>query len=188
MRALPSPFRIRSATADDAATVLYFIQQLAIYEKLEDACVATEAALLETLFAPNSSVGVLLIEEQQIKQIQRQMGDNPLNPLENWVAAGFALYFYNYSTFLAKPGIYLEDLFVLPEHRAKGFGKALMVHLAKIAVAQNCGRFEWSVLDWNEPSIRFYRSIGAVGMDEWTVQRVTGQALLRLAQSEPQAA
>ena len=92
------------------------------------------------------------------------------------------MYFYNYSTFLAKPGLYLEDLFVLPEARGKGVGKALLAEMAKIALENDCGRFEWSVLDWNQPAIDFYRSIGAVGMDEWTVQRVDGKALTELAQ------
>jgi GNAT superfamily N-acetyltransferase len=160
-------FHIRSATAADVGTVLRFIRDLAEYEKLAHVCVATEESLLATVFAADSNVKVLLLEEQ------------------GGVAAGFALYFYNYSTFLAKKGIYLEDLFVLPEHRGKGYGKALMVELARRAVAEDCGRFEWSVLDWNEPSIQFYRSIGAVGMDEWTVQRVTGDALVALAKSDP---
>ena len=164
-------FHIRAATAEDAATVLRFIQALAAYEKLEHACVATVEQLKATVFAPHSNVHVLLIEEQTSETNRRQ-------------AAGFALYFYNYSTFLAKPGIYLEDLFVPPEFRGKGYGKALMLHLAKLAVAQGCGRFEWSVLDWNAPSIAFYRSLGAVGMDEWTVQRVSGEALLALAAIE----
>lgn len=174
-------FSIRTATAADVSSVLHFIQQLAIYEKLEHACVATEAALLKTLFAPNSSVRVLLIEEHPSMEKPWEAAKNASKSAAKAQAAGFALYFYNYSTFLAKPGIYLEDLFVLPEHRGKGYGKALMVHIATIAVAEGCGRFEWSVLDWNEPSIQFYRSIGAVGMNDWTVQRVTGDALVRLA-------
>jgi hypothetical protein len=177
-------WRIRQASAADVGTVLALIEGLAAYEKLEHVCVATEAQLLATVFAPNSSVHTLLIEEQQTQQTPLQPGKNTENLAPNWHATGFALYFYNYSTFLAKPGIYLEDLFVWPEHRGKGHGKALMLHLARLAVQQGCGRFEWSVLDWNEPSIAFYRSLGAVGMDEWTVQRVSGEALLKLGAPE----
>ncbi len=157
---------IRFATSDDAPAVLGFIQALAVYEKLEHLCVVTVEQLRATVFAPGSSVRVLLVGEEH-DGVER--------------LAGFALYFYNYSTFLGKPGIYLEDLFVSPEHRSKGYGKALMIKLAQVAVDEDCGRFEWSVLDWNEPSIQFYRSIGAVGMDEWTVQRVSGDALRQLA-------
>jgi GNAT superfamily N-acetyltransferase len=95
--------------------------------------------------------------------------------------AGFALWFYNYSTFLGRPGLYLEDLFVKPEHRGRGVGKALLAHLARVAAEKGCGRMEWSVLDWNEPAIRFYRGLGAKAMDEWTVYRLTGDAIARLA-------
>jgi GNAT superfamily N-acetyltransferase len=98
---------------------------------------------------------------------------------------GFALYFHNYSTFLTRPGIYLEDLFVFPEARGRGYGKALLTALGRLAVERGCGRLEWSVLDWNEPSIQFYRSLGAIGMDEWTINRVTGEALHRLASMAP---
>jgi GNAT superfamily N-acetyltransferase len=99
--------------------------------------------------------------------------------------AGFALFFHNFSTFLGQPGLYLEDLFVLPPYRGLGLGRRLMVHLAQLAVARGCGRFEWSVLDWNAPAIRFYRGLGAVGMEEWTVQRVSGDALRALAAAAP---
>lgn len=155
-------FNIRSATREDAATVLHFIKALAEYEKLSHVVTCDEAQLKRTVFGERSNVEVLFACE----------GD---------VEVGFALFFHNFSTFLGKPGIYLEDLFVLPAHRGKGYGRALMVYLAKLAVQRDCGRFEWSVLDWNEPSIQFYRSLGAVGMDEWTVQRVAGEALAKLA-------
>ncbi len=164
---MTSTFHIRMATAADADTVLGFIQALAAYERLSHACVATAPQLRATVWAPGSAVRVLLACET--------------DPAGHESTVGFALYFYNYSTFLAQPGIYLEDLFVPSEHRGKDYGKALMVHIAQVAVAEGCGRFEWSVLDWNEPSIRFYRSIGAVGMDEWRIQRLTGEALRSLA-------
>jgi GNAT superfamily N-acetyltransferase len=155
---------IRKAVESDVPQILRFIRALAEYERLLDACVADESSLRRTLFGgPSSSYAEVLIA--------------------SWdgVPAGFALFFHNYSTFLAKPGIYLEDLFVDPESRGKGIGKALLVALAKIAVERDCGRVEWSVLDWNEPSIGFYKSLGAVAMDEWTVYRVTGSALQTLA-------
>lgn len=157
-----SELLIRAATAADAAQILRFIKALAVYEKLEHMVVADEAQLRKTLFGERPSAEVRIAE---------------------WAGepAGFALFFHNYSTFLGKPGIYLEDLFVLPEFRGKGIGKALLVHLAQLAVERDCGRLEWSVLDWNTPAIEFYRSLGAVPMDEWTVYRVTGDALPALA-------
>lgn len=153
---------LRSANPTDTATILRFIRLLAEYERLSHEAVATEADLAEHLFGPAPAAEVVLAE---------------------WHAepVGFALFFRNFSTFLGKPGIYLEDLFVLPEHRGKGIGKALLVRLAQIAVERGYGRFEWSVLDWNTPAIEFYRAIGAVPMDEWTVQRVSGDALDSLA-------
>lgn len=153
---------IRKATEKDCATILTFIKALADYEKLAHEVVATEQSLRDTLFGERPVAHVFIAEYD----------DKP---------AGFSLYFYNYSTFLAKPGIYLEDLFVLPEYRNKKIGKALLVHLAKTALDENCGRFEWSVLDWNTPAIDFYRAMGAIGMDGWTVQRVEGDALTALA-------
>jgi GNAT superfamily N-acetyltransferase len=99
------------------------------------------------------------------------------------IPVGFALFFHNYSTFLARPGLYLEDLFVLPEYRGRGYGKALLIHLARLAVERGCGRFEWSVLDWNEPSIQFYKSLGAVPLSDWSIFRVTGAALERLGKA-----
>ncbi len=157
-----SAFSIRAATADDAALVLHFIQALADYEKLSHVVTCDAEQLRRTVFGERSNVEVLFACEGKTE-------------------VGFALFFHNFSTFLGKPGLYLEDLFVLPEYRGKSYGRALMIHLAQLAVARDCGRFEWSVLDWNEPSIQFYRSLGAVGMDEWTAQRVTGEALTRLA-------
>jgi GNAT superfamily N-acetyltransferase len=153
---------LRRAVRADVPEILRLIRALAEYEKLSDEVVATEAALAETLFGTRSAAELLLAEE-------------------GGRAVGFALFFQNYSTFLAKPGIYLEDLFVDPAARGKGLGKALLQAIAKIAVERGCGRFEWSVLDWNEPAIGFYRSLGAKPMDEWTVMRVTGDALKRLA-------
>lgn len=153
---------IRFAQAADTAVILGFIRALAEYEKLEHECVATEETLRATLFGEKPYAEVLLIEEEG-------------------KAHGFALFFHNYSTFLARPGIYLEDLFVNPAARGKGYGKALLAKLAEIALARGCGRLEWSVLDWNQPSIDFYLSLGARPMDEWTVYRVDGDALGALA-------
>ena len=160
--AAPGLLSIRTATEGDVAVILGFIQKLGEYEKLSHEVVATETALRENLFSERPYAEVLLA----------YWGTEP---------AGFALYFHNFSTFLARPGIYLEDLFVEPEHRGKGIGKALLVNLACIALERGCGRLEWSVLDWNEPSIQFYRSLGAAAKDEWTIYRVTGEALERLA-------
>ena len=153
---------LRAARASDVPVILRFIQGLADYEKLSHACVATEAELTATLFGERPFAEVLLA-------------------FWNEEPAGFALFFHNYSTFLAKPGIYLEDLFVDPAFRGKGMGKALLIALARLAVERGCGRLEWSVLDWNEPAIQFYKSLGAVAMDEWTGYRVTGEALTALS-------
>jgi GNAT superfamily N-acetyltransferase len=155
--------QIRSATPADAATLLRLISALAEYEKLAHEVVATEDAILRTFFG----------DRPQAEAVIAYAGDAPV---------GLAIWFHNYSTFLARRGLYLEDLFVLPEWRGQGIGKALLVHLAGIAVQRQCGRMEWSVLDWNTPAIGFYRSLGAVPMDEWTVFRVTGDALKRLAE------
>ena len=154
--------KIKSALESDVPAILHFITQLAIYEKLEHEVVATEELLKKTLFGEQRHAEVLFLEEDGIK-------------------AGFALFFHSYSTFLALPGIYLEDLFVLPEYRGKGYGKKLLSHLAKLAVERGCGRLEWSVLDWNQPAIDFYLSLGSKPMNEWTVHRVTGEALQGLA-------
>jgi GNAT superfamily N-acetyltransferase len=153
---------IRSARPDDVPAVLSLIRELARYEKLEHEVVGTEEDLREHLFGTHPRAEVALVEDG---------GD----------IAAFALFFHNYSTFLCKPGLYLEDLFVLPEHRRKGYGRALLGHLAKLAVERGCGRFEWAVLDWNEPAIAFYRSLGARMLDDWRIFRVTGEALGRLA-------
>ena len=141
------------------------IRGLADYEKLSHAVTATEDQLRQTLFGPRPAAEVLLA-----------FRDNE--------CAGFALFFPNYSTFLAKPGIYLEDLFVKPHARGKGLGLALLTELARLAVERGCGRVEWSVLDWNEPSIGFYKKLGAVPMDEWTIFRLTGDALLKLGSTK----
>ena len=156
------PVTIRSATAADAGLVLRFIRGLAEYERLAHECVATEADVRATLFGERPQAEVLIAE----------LDGEP---------AGFALFFHNYSTFLARRGLYLEDLFVRPEHRGHGVGRALLARLAALARERGCGRFEWSVLDWNETAIGFYRALGAEAMHEWTVYRVTGAALERLA-------
>ena len=151
-------FSIRAARAEDVAIVLELIKGLADYEKLTHEVVATEVALRETLFGEHRYAEVLLAESG---------GDS----------VGFALFFHNYSTFLGAPGIYLEDLFVKPAARGSGIGKALMETVAGLAVARNCGRMEWSVLNWNQPAIEFYRRFGAGPMDGWTVYRLTGEEL-----------
>jgi GNAT superfamily N-acetyltransferase len=153
---------LRSATAADVPQILAYIQGLADYEKLTHACVATEDSLRQTLFGPRPYAEVIL-------------GEYDGEP------AGFALFFHNYSTFRAAPGIYLEDLYVLPERRGHGVGKALLKQLAKLAVERGCARLEWSVLDWNSPAIDFYKSLCAEPQDEWTIFRVTGDALSTLA-------
>lgn len=152
----------RSAETADAPAILRFIEELAAYEKLSHECVATEERLRETLFGPRPAAEVILAE----------LDGAPV---------GFALFFTTYSTFLARPGLYLEDLYVVPTARKRGIGQGLLAYLARLAVDREYGRFEWAVLDWNEPAIRVYRSAGAVGMDEWTVQRVSGDALHALA-------
>jgi GNAT superfamily N-acetyltransferase len=160
--------QIRKATEADVPVIVWFIRQLAEYERLLQEAVMTEETLRESLFGSRPSAEVLLGYYQ----------DKPV---------AFAVFFHNFSTFLGRRGLYLEDLFVIPEMRGKGFGRALLVHLAQIARERNCGRFEWAVLDWNEPAIEFYKRLGAVPMSEWTIFRVTGKALDRLAdgRSEP---
>jgi GNAT superfamily N-acetyltransferase len=154
--------QIRPATRDDIDLILHFIHELAVYEKLAHEVKTDPAMIEQTLFGANPKSFCLICE----------LNAEPV---------GFAIYFYNYSTWLGKYGIYLEDLYVSPEHRGKGAGKALLVHIAGIAVAEDCGRFEWSVLDWNTPSIEFYKSLGAIEMSEWRIYRVTGDALKTLA-------
>ncbi|MFA5575687.1 MAG: GNAT family N-acetyltransferase [Tissierellaceae bacterium] len=154
-------FTIRFADESDLGLILDFIKELADYEKLLHEVVATEEILRESLFVRKAAEVI----------IGEYKGE----------AVGFALFFHNFSTFLGRPGIYLEDLYVRPEMRGKGYGKLLLAFLARLAKERNCGRFEWWCIDWNQPSIDFYKSIGAVAMDEWTVYRVTGKALDDLA-------
>lgn len=153
---------IREATAADTPLIFQFICDLADYEKLRHEVRATVAELETQLFGPRPMAEVLIAELDDVPQ-------------------GFALFFHNFSTFEGKPGIYLEDLYVRPDARGTGLGKALLARLARMALDRGCARLEWSVLDWNEPSIAFYRSIGARPMDEWTVQRMDGEALEKLA-------
>lgn len=154
-------FRLRFATERDIPLILYFIRELAAYEVMLDEVTATEELLYESLF--QRKMAEVIIGEYQ---------DKPVS---------FALFFHNFSTFLGKPGIYLEDLYVIPEMRGKGIGKIILAFLAKLTLERNCGRLEWWCLDWNEPSVNFYKAMGAVPMDEWTVYRLTGQALEDLA-------
>jgi GNAT superfamily N-acetyltransferase len=156
--------RIERATERDVPLILELINGLAVYEKLAHEVTATEAGLRETLFGARPAAEVIIA----------YAGETP---------AGFALFFPNYSTFLGKPGLYLEDLFVRPEYRGQGLGVALMKRLAAIALERGCGRFEWSVLDWNEPAIGFYKGLGARLMDGWSIVRMTGDALTKLAAS-----
>jgi len=154
-------FNIRPASPDEAGVILDLIKQLAVYERCENDVVADEATIRQSLFVERSAEVVLAEEEGMV--------------------VGFALFFHNFSTFVGRKGMYLEDLFVIPEKRGLGYGKALLKYVAKLAVQRNCGRMEWICLDWNEPSLRIYRSIGAVPMSEWTVQRLDEQALKAFA-------
>src|SRR5262245_19115077 len=162
---MPSDFKIRPARVDDVPIILQLIRDLATYERAPDEVVATEEELIEVLFGERPVAEVLLAFE----------GESPV---------GFAVYFYNFSTWLARPGLYLEDLFVKPEKRGKGYGRALLVELAKIARDRGCGRMEWAVLDWNEPAIKFYRALGATPMHEWTVFRLTREEIAKLASEQ----
>ncbi|MEO6525423.1 MAG: GNAT family N-acetyltransferase [Gemmatimonadaceae bacterium] len=153
---------MRAATSTDVPAILHCIRALAEYEQLTDACVATEELLRDSLFGERRAAEVVLAFEGE-------------------TIAGFALWFHSFSTFLARPGIYLEDLFVFPSFRRRGLGRTLLAHLASIAVEREYGRVEWAVLDWNVDAMRFYRSLGAVPIDEWTVCRLTGDALPALA-------
>ncbi|MBE0583160.1 MAG: GNAT family N-acetyltransferase [Desulfofustis sp.] len=154
---------IREAVEADVSLILSFIRQLAAYEKLLEEVVATEGALRDSLFGSRRVAEVII-------------GEWHNDPV------AFALFFHNFSTFLGRPGIYLEDLYVKPEMRGKGIGRTMLSYLAHLARERNCGRLEWWVLDWNEPARNFYHSVGAISMSEWTVQRVTGQALEKLAE------
>jgi len=158
-----SSLTIRPAAENDAALILHFVTELAIYEKAEHEVLATEQTIKSSMFNDNPHVFGLICEC-------------------DGQAIGFAVYFYNYSTWLAKPGLYLEDLYVSPEHRGGGAGKLLLKKMAQIALEKGCGRFEWSCLDWNKPSRDFYESIGAVSQDEWVGYRMSGQTLADFAQ------
>jgi GNAT superfamily N-acetyltransferase len=157
---------LRPATAADVPQILTFIRDLATYEREPDAVLATEADLLRDGFGPNKRFDCIIAE---------------LTSTDTTTAAGFALYFYNYSTWRGHAGIYLEDLYVSPEHRGKGIGKALLTRVAAIAVAEGCPRYEWAVLDWNTPSIDFYHQLGAVMKSDWKGMQVSGNALAALA-------
>ncbi|HEX8431565.1 MAG TPA: GNAT family N-acetyltransferase [Longimicrobium sp.] len=159
---MTTPLRIRPALPADVPLILHFIRRLAEYERLAHEVVATEEILRDSLFGARPAAEVVIAEWEG-------------------APAGFALFFHNFSTFLGRPGLYLEDLFVEPEQRGRGIGRALLGHLARVATERGCGRLEWSVLDWNRDAIRFYRSLGAEAMDDWTVYRVTGDALAALA-------
>ena len=158
-------FTIRPATVDDIPIILELIRALATYERAPNEVTATTESLTEVLFSEKPTAEVLLL-------------------FENETAVGFAVFFHNFSTWLGRPGLYLEDLFVKPEHRGKGYGRALLIHLAKIARSRGCGRMEWAVLDWNEPAIQFYRKLGAKSMDEWTVFRLTSNGIAKLAEAD----
>ena len=153
---------VRPATVADVPIILDLIRDLATYERAPNEVTATEEQLVDVLFGPRPAAEVLLAFEQE-------------------TPVGFAVFFHNFSTWLGRPGLYLEDLFVRPEQRGKGYGRALLVHLAKIARERGCGRMEWAVLDWNEPAIQFYKKLGAAPQDEWTVFRLTRDGIAKLA-------
>jgi len=159
---MDSTIEIRTAKKEDVPLILSFIKELAEYERLAQEVVATEEILTESLFGEDSVTEVALA----------YYNNQPV---------GFALFFHNFSTFLGRKGIYLEDIYVKPEYRGKGIGKALLCHLAKIAKERNCGRLEWAVLNWNKPAIKFFKSLGAIPMDEWTTYRLAGKSLAKLA-------
>jgi GNAT superfamily N-acetyltransferase len=161
----PDTFSIRPAQQSDVAHIHAMIVELAVFEKLEHMVVATEEKLIEGLFGAQPSCEALV-------------------GVEAGEVVCFALFFHNFSTFLTRKGLYLEDLYVRQAHRGKGYGRQLLVRLAQLAVERHCGRFEWSVLDWNEPAIKFYQSMGAEVMDQWHICRVTGDALTALAARE----
>src|SRR5437868_15082433 len=156
--------KIRDDTISDVPIILHLIRDLATYERAPNDVVATEQGLREVLFGPEPSAKVVLIFEGE-------------------EAIGFAVYFFNFSTWLGRPGLYLEDLFVKPETRGRGYGRALLVHLAKIARDHNCGRMEWAVLTWNEPAIQFYKKLGAGSLDDWRVFRLTSDGIKQLVES-----
>ena len=159
-----NPFHFRYAEPADAGLILAFIKELADYEKMADEVIATEELLREWIFEKKKAEVIFALEDGK--------------------EVGFALFFHNFSTFLGRAGLYLEDLFVLPEHRGKGYGKAILQKLAAIALERGCGRMEWWCLDWNQPSIDFYRSLGAEPMSDWTVYRLAGETLRDLAEAD----
>ncbi|NKB36149.1 MAG: GNAT family N-acetyltransferase [Gammaproteobacteria bacterium] len=159
-----SGIEIREAVIADAELILGFVTELARYEKAEHEVRASVNDIRESIFGPDSTTHALICSNEG-------------------TAVGFAVYFFNYSTWLGKNGLYLEDLYVSPEHRNAGAGKALLIHLARIALTKNCGRFEWSVLDWNEPAINFYQSLGANAQEEWVAYRLQGEEIEALARS-----
>jgi GNAT superfamily N-acetyltransferase len=162
-------FNIRAARVEDVPIILQLIRDLATYERAPDEVTATEEQLVDVLFSERPAAEVLLAFERE-------------SPV------GFAVYFYNFSTWLGRPGLYLEDLFVKPEKRGKGYGRALLVELARIARDRGCGRMEWAVLNWNEPAIKFYQALGAKPMDEWTVFRLTSKEIAKLGNAADTAA
>ena len=162
-------FRIRAAAPADVPRVLEFIKELAAYERLSHEVVADEGTIRAALFGPGANAEAIFGE---------LVGELEVEPI------AFAVYFHNFSTFLGRRGLYLEDLFVRPAHRGGGHGKAMLAHLAGLALARGCGRFEWAVLDWNEPAIRFYEALGAKPNADWTVYRLDGAALAALAQAK----
>src|SRR6266705_270031 len=161
--------KIRPARLEDVPIILQLIRDLATYERAPDEVTATEERLVDVLFGEKPAAEVLLAFEEE-------------SPV------GFAVYFYNFSTWLGRPGLYLEDLFVKPEKRGKGYGRALLIELAKVARDRCCGRMEWAVLNWNEPAIKFYQTLGAKPMDEWTVFRLTPEEIAKLASAVDTAA
>ena len=163
------PFRIEPAQPADAALIVALVRELAVYERLLQDVRITTDDVRRDLFGPRAFA----------EAVSARVRDEPV---------GFALWFHNYSTFAGRPGLYLEDLFVRPAFRGRGYGEALLRYLARVTVERGCARFEWSVLDWNEPALAFYRKLGAVPMDDWTVQRVSGAALLALAATDEQGA
>jgi GNAT superfamily N-acetyltransferase len=164
----PKNFTIRRARVEDVRVILQLIRDLATYERAPDEVTATEEQLVDVLFGERPAAEVLLAFEGKLP-------------------VGFAVYFYNFSTWLGRPGLYLEDLFVKLEKRGKGYGRALLVELAKIARDRGCGRMEWAVLDWNEPAIKFYRALDAKPLDEWTVFRLTREGIQKLAAADTAA-
>jgi GNAT superfamily N-acetyltransferase len=166
MKTKATNFKIRAATIVDVPIILELIRALATYERAPNEVRATEDQLVDVLFGKKPAAEVLLAFED----------DNPI---------GFAVFFHNFSTWLGRPGLYLEDLFVKPEHRGKGYGRGLLVHLGKIAHDRGCGRMEWAVLNWNEPAIEFYKKLGAKSLDEWKIFRLNREGIARLAEARP---